>query len=306
MEILRLLESIRTPFGDLFFSAITHLGEETLLILIGLLFFWCLDKRRGYYILTVGFLGTVLNQFLKLTFRIPRPWVRDPDFTIVESARAEATGYSFPSGHTQTAVGVFGCIARSEKKRWPQILCLLACILVPLSRMYLGVHTPADVLVSLAVALLLVLVLYPAVMKSMERPGGLRPVLAILSVLSLAFLLYAHLWPFPADIDADNLASGMKNAWKILGCLQGLWIAYEMDQRYLQFDTKAIWWAQILKLILGLIPLLLIKSLLKEPLYQLFDGSYLADGVRYLLIVIFAGCIWPLTFPWFAGLGQKK
>lgn len=304
MEFLHLLEGIRTPVGDAFFSTVTHLGEETVLILIGLLFFWCLDKKQGYYILTVGFLGTVINQFLKLTFRIPRPWVRDPDFTIVESARAEATGYSFPSGHAQTAVGVFGCIARSNKQRWLRILCILACVLVPLSRMYLGVHTPADVLVSMVVALVLIFALYPAVMKAMDRPSGLRPVLAVLSILSLAFLFFAYLWPFPGDIDQHNLESGMKNAWKILGCLEGLWIAYEMDQRYLHFDTKAVWWAQILKLILGLIPLLLIKSLLKEPFYALFDGSFVADGVRYLLMVIFAGCIWPLTFPWFAKLGK--
>ena len=306
MGVLHFLEGIRTPFGDWFFSTITHLGEETVLILIGLLFFWCLDKKKGYYIMVVGFLGTVMNQFLKLSFRIPRPWVRDPEFTIVESARAEATGYSFPSGHTQTSVGVFGCIAKVVKTSWVRLLCVLACILVPLSRLYLGVHTPADVLVSIGVALLLILILHPAIMKSMERPNGLRPVMAILILISLAYLLFAYLWPFPADIDQENLASGMKNAWKILGCLEGLWIAYEMDQKYLHFDTKAVWWAQALKLILGLIPLLLIKSLLKDPLYALFDGGYLADCVRYLFIVLFAGCIWPLTFPWFSKLGQKK
>ena len=50
--------------------------------------------------MTVGFFGTLVNQFLKLVCRVPRPWVRDPNFTIVEAARADATGYSFPSGHT--------------------------------------------------------------------------------------------------------------------------------------------------------------------------------------------------------------
>ena len=92
MEFLRLLEGLRTPVGDAFFSFITHLGEETIFIVAGLLFFWCINKKQGYFILTVGFLGTIINNFLKLVFRIPRPWVRDPEFTIVESARAEATG----------------------------------------------------------------------------------------------------------------------------------------------------------------------------------------------------------------------
>ena len=112
MAFLKLLESIRTPFLDTFFSLITLFGEETLFILVGLLFFWCIDKKEGFFLLCVGLMGTVINQALKLFFRIPRPWVRDPSFTIVESAREAATGYSFPSGHTQTSVGVYGGIAR--------------------------------------------------------------------------------------------------------------------------------------------------------------------------------------------------
>ena len=92
MKLLYLLEGIRTPFGDTFFSLITHLGEETLFIVAGLLFFWCINKYEGYFQLAVGLSGTVINQFLKLVFRIPRPWVKDENFTIVESARAEATG----------------------------------------------------------------------------------------------------------------------------------------------------------------------------------------------------------------------
>ena len=146
MAFLRFLEGIRTPIGNVFFSTVTHLGEETIFILVGLLFFWCISKKQGYFILSVGFLGTVMNQFLKLVFRIPRPWVRDPEFTIVESARAEATGYSFPSGHTQSSVGVFGSIARITGNKVLRILCIAACVLVPLSRLYLGVHTPADVI----------------------------------------------------------------------------------------------------------------------------------------------------------------
>ena len=76
-----------------------------------------IDKKQGYFILAVGFLGTIINQFLKLIFRIPRPWVQNPEFTLVESARAEATGYSLPSGHTQNGVGVFGSVARVNKNK---------------------------------------------------------------------------------------------------------------------------------------------------------------------------------------------
>ncbi len=296
MEFLRFLESIRTPIGDAFFSAVTHMGEETIFILVGLLFFWCIDKKKGYFLLSVGFMGTVINQFLKLWFRIPRPWVKDPNFTIVESARAEATGYSFPSGHTQTSVGMYGGIARVCKNTWVRIVCILLCILVPLSRMYLGVHTPADVGVSIVVALVLIFVLYPVVNKVIEKPKYMRIYFAVLIGLAAVFLAFVLLYPFPADIDMHNYESGVKNAYKILGCILGLWVAYEVDERFIHFETKGKWWVQILKLIPGLLILLAIKSGLKEPLYALLNGSFIADGIRYFLLTAVAGGVWPMTF----------
>lgn len=305
MEFLRFLEGLRTPIGDAFFSAVTHLGEETIFILVGLLFFWCVNKKQGYFILSVGFMGTVINQFLKLTFRIPRPWVRDPEFTIVESARAEATGYSFPSGHTQSSIGVFGSIARITKNKLLRGLCIAACILVPLSRMYLGVHTPADVIVSTIVAIILIFVLYPVINKIYDSPKGMRLFLLSMTILSGLFLIYVLVYPFPADIDPHNLESGIKNAYKILGCILGLWVSYEIDQKYIHFETSGVWWSQILKLVLGLIPLLGIKALLKSPLYALFDGNYIADCVRYFLMVLFAGSVWPLTFSFWKKLGKS-
>ena len=115
MELLYWFESIRMPILDTLMSLITHLGEETFFMVAALYVFWCVDKRRGYYLLSVGFAGTLVSQWLKIACRIPRPWVRDPNFTIVESARAQAGGYSFPSGHTQSAVGWCSPCTRSSR-----------------------------------------------------------------------------------------------------------------------------------------------------------------------------------------------
>ena len=306
MSILYFFEGLRTPVLDSFFSAVTHLGEETIFIVVGLLLFWCINKKQGYFVLAVGLMGTVINQFLKMAFRIPRPWVRDPEFTIVESARAEATGYSFPSGHTQAAVGVFGSIARMVKKTWVRVACIVICVLVPLSRMYLGVHTPADVGVSTVVALVLIFVLYPVVNRAVENKRQMRMLMLLMAAVAAANLLFVSLYPFPADVDVENLAHGVSSAWKMLGCILGLWVAYEVDEKYTHFETKAVWWAQGLKLVIGLVPILAIKAGLKAPLQALFAGAPLADGIRYFLLVVAAGAVWPLTFRWFAKLGKKK
>lgn len=305
MSFLRLLESIRTPFGESFFSLITHLGEETIFIVVGLLFFWCINKKQGYYILSVGFIGTVINQFLKLLFRVPRPWVKDYDFTIVESARAEATGYSFPSGHTQSAIGVFGSIARISKIPLVKGICIVLCILVPYSRMYLGVHTPADVLVSVVASIVLIFGLYPIVNKAVDDPKKMRIFMLTMTLLATAYLTFVLLYKFPVDVNVENLEHGIENAYKILGCILGLWLSYEVDIRYINFDTKGKWWIQLIKLIPGLLILILIKSGLKAPLNSLFGGNQIADGIRYFVICVFAGCIWPATFKLINKLDKK-
>ncbi|MEE1075415.1 MAG: phosphatase PAP2 family protein [Acutalibacteraceae bacterium] len=305
MSFLRFLEGLRNPVCDAFFSTVTHLGEETFFIVFGLIFFWCINKKEGYYLLSIGFIGTIVNQFLKLWFRVPRPWVKDKDFTIVEAAKAEATGYSFPSGHTQSSVGVFGGIARFNKKLWIRIICILACVLVPLSRMYLGVHTPADVLVSVALSLILVFGLYPLIQKCFYNTKIMRILLISMVVLSAGLLAFVLFYNFPSDVDLENLSSGIKNAYKMLGCTLGIYIAFEIDNKFINFDTSGSLISQILKFVLGLIPLIGIKEGLRFPLNAIFGGSYLADGVRYLLIVLFAGCVWPLTFKWFAKIGRK-
>ncbi|MEG0833270.1 MAG: phosphatase PAP2 family protein, partial [Oscillospiraceae bacterium] len=101
MEILRALEGIRTAFFDKIMAVVTYLGDEAVFLVIVLFVLWCVDKKWGIRLLFLGLSGNVINQLLKAVFCVPRPWIIDPQFTIVESARAGAGGYSFPSGHTQ-------------------------------------------------------------------------------------------------------------------------------------------------------------------------------------------------------------
>lgn len=303
MEFLRLLEEIRTGWLNGIMLAITHLGSEIIFLAVALIFFWCVDKTRGYYLMSVGFVGTILNQFLKLFCRIPRPWVQDPQFTIVEQARAGADGYSFPSGHTQSAVGTYGSIAYTSRKRWVQVLCVAIAALVAFSRMYLGVHTPMDVGVSVVIGVVLIFALRPLFYK--ENGKYIPWMLGFMTVLAVGFLLYVECNPFPGDMDGENLASGMKNAYTLLGALLGMIVVYMVDEKWLHFPIKAVWWAQLLKLVLGIALVLGVKTLLTQPMTSLF-GYYWGRLVRYFLTVVTAGCLWPLTFPWFSSLGNKS
>ncbi len=299
MELLYWFESIRCPALDTIMSLVTHLGEETFFMVAALYVFWCVDKRRGYYLLSVGFVGTLVNQWLKIVCRVPRPWVRDPNFTIVESARVEAAGYSFPSGHTQSAVGWMGGVARFTGRWWVRVLCIAAALAVAVSRMYLGVHTPADVGVSLVVALVLVFALYPLVESTLWFPKRLYLILAGMLALSLAFVGFVEFYPFPADVDGANLAAAVKNAYSMAGAVAGVLVVSVFDNRVLQFPNRAPWWGQAVKLAGGLALVVLVRSLLKDPLLALFGGHAAAHAVRYFLIVLTAGGVWPVTFRFF-------
>lgn len=301
MEFLYFLEGIRNPFLDQVMLLITHLGEETVFLVAALIMLWCVDKRKGYYLLTVGFVGTIASQFMKLWFRIPRPWVLDENFTIVEAARAEAGGYSFPSGHSQSSVGTFGSIAASVNKKWIRIPSIALAVLVPLSRMYLGVHTPADVLVGAAISVVLIFGFRPLVLRNTDR--NLPALLLVMTLLSGAYLAFIHLYRFPVDIDPANLHSGTQNAYTLMGSLLGFLVVYIVDRKWLNFSLDAVWWAQILKLILGLLIVLAVKSGLKVPLNMLC-GELFGRMIRYFFVVLTAGVVWPLTFKWFARLGR--
>lgn len=299
MELLYWFETIRTPALDAAMSLVTRLGEETFFMVAALFVFWCVDKRRGYYLLAVGFTGTLINQWLKIVCRVPRPWVRDPHFTIVESARDGAAGYSFPSGHTQSAVGVFGGVARFTRRWWLRCVCLVLLVLVSVSRMYLGVHTPADVGVSFAVTAVLVLLLYPLIESTLWFPGRMYVILGVLLGASAAFVAFVELFPFPADVDGANLAGAVKNAWSMAGAVGGMLLACLFDNRLLQFPNRAPWWGQLVKLLGGLVLVVLVKSLLKAPLLALCGGHQAAHALRYFLMVLTAGALWPMTFRFF-------
>ena len=306
MDILYALEKIRTPFWNGVMSAVTQLGGEVIFIVAAVGGFWGVSKWEGYYLMTIAFCGTVLNQFLKLICRVPRPWVRDPNFTIVESARAEATGYSFPSGHTQNAIGLFGGMARWGGRRWVRLGLTALALVIAFSRMYLGVHTPADVGVSLVLAAALVLGLYPLMRRAQEKPRYMGYVLAAMLVVSGAFVVFVETCGFPADMDAENLASGIGNAWKMLGAVAGMTLAWLLDRRYIHFETQAVWWVQVIKVAVGMALLLAIKSGLKAPLLALLGHEGLAGGVRYFLLVLVAGAVWPLVFRPMSKWGKGK
>ena len=311
MEILKALESIRNPVLNWIMQAFTFLGEETVFMVLAIILFWCVDKWKGYYLLTTGFLGTIPSQTMKLIWRVPRPWVRDPSFTVVESAQSGATGYSFPSGHTQGATCTFLGIARTTKRSWLRWIMIVVVLLVGFSRMYLGAHYPSDVVVGLVLGVGAVLLMYPIIRKARESVKFMYGFLFVMLLLTLGYLAYVLLYPFPAEVrlmdpvtKSSNWVDGLKNGWTLLGCVLGLIVSYTADRKT-NFSEQAPLLGQICKTVLGLAILVGLRVVLKK-LFGLISDDLYWNALRYFCMVVFAGAIWPLTFPLWQKLGAKK
>jgi len=280
-------------------------------MVLALVLFWCVDKWKGYYLLSTGFLGTILSQAMKLICRVPRPWVRDPGFTVVESAKAGATGYSFPSGHTHGATCSFGGIARMTKRTWLRWAMAGLIVLIGFSRMYLGAHYPSDVGVGLLVGLAVVLILYPILQRAKDNVRVMYGFLGVMLLLSLGYLFFVRFVKFPADayeIDVNtktsNYVNALKNAWSLLGSLLGMIAAFTVDQKT-KFSEQAPLPGQICKVVLGLAILFGIRVGLKS-LFGMISDALFWDALRYFAMVFFVGGVWPLSFPFWAKLGAKK
>lgn len=171
--------------------------------------------------------------------------------------------------------------------------------------MYLGVHTPYDVGVSAVVALVLIFGLYPLFKKCENNPKLMYIVLGVMTLFVLSFMCFVEFYNFPDNVDVNNYNSALKNAYTLLGCMVGLIVIYTLDLKFIKFETDASFGFQILKAVFGIILVVLVKELTRSPLESLIGNELIARSVRYFLVVITGGALWPLTFKYFKRCVKK-
>ena len=295
MAMLRSIADLRTPFFNGLMSALTWLGEEMAFIVIGVIILWCIDKKFGYRFLFMYMAGTAVTQVLKAIFMIPRPWQLDPEFKIVESAREGASGYSFPSGHTQSAVLMYGGIARKLKRNWAYIAACALILLVGFSRMYLGVHTLLDVGVSLVTGILVIALCEFIFNRFGDGIRTYAIASGIVALVSLGLIVFIMTYCAKRGLDPSQV----KDACVLFGTAFGLFAGSIVEKRFINFDTRASVWMQIVKAIVGIALILALRIGLKAVLSKI-SASPLTDCVRYFVMSFFAIAVYPLLFKLFS------
>ena len=288
INFLKNLASIRNPFLDTLIQLITRLGEELIIFAVICVFYWCVSKRFAYRLGFTFFASGIAVQGLKITFKINRPWVIDPTFKPVGTAIEAATGYSFPSGHTQSATALYGTIALTVKKLWVRIVALLAVAAVAFSRLYLGVHTYFDVTVSLILTFAIAFILCKFC-DFITSDENVLPVFIILAALSVFLAVYSFIlanvgYCDPAQIDG---------CFKTGGAGLGFALGYYIEKRFIGFDPKeGSVPFQLVKFVIGVLGALFFKSVLK----LIVPSLLIFDFIRYFLTVFWVVALYPYLF----------
>lgn len=292
MDFLNFLAQYRTPAGDAFFQAVTYCAQELLVVAFICWFFWCGRKNLAYKLGFSFFLSGLTVQGLKIFCRIPRPWVLDPDFKAVPSALPGATGYSFPSGHTQSATSFLTALAFETRRRFLKFFCVLGFLLVGFSRMYLGVHTPKDVLTSMAITLILtslVCVFWHHFENDTSHDAAISLALACLSLVLLVcdFLLVRS-----GLLDVSNAL----DCCKACGAGLAFSIGFYLERRFIRFQAPESLRGKLIRFLAGVS----VAMILEFGLKYLLPASMPAAWLRYFLIVIWILAVYPWLFTRFA------
>ena len=263
-QILNFLVSIRNDFLTTFFMSITILAEKTFLIVILSVLYWCVNKEKGKRLAWFVLFGSASNGLVKNIVRMPRPY----EVGVGKPLRVEtATSYSFPSGHTQSVTSFWTGSMLILKTKASVILGSVMIILTALSRLYLGVHWPMDVLGAIGFGVIFV---YFA-NQMMDEKGTFHKwhVLGS-SILCLVLLI------LPVDEDFYNAGAAL---W-------GLCLGVFLEQQYVKFEVSSELKINLKRLGVGLLGVVLIYIGISKGLPHLKGVSMIKNALVILWVAL--------------------
>lgn len=281
LAILRFFENLRSDFLTFFACAFTLFGETVFLIALVCLLYWLYDKSLGEKLVVVSFSSMCLNGLLKNVVARPRPFVNGGISRVeIHSPLLSTTTlepyHSFPSGHSQLGAGMFFTSAFHFRKKILWIVFSLCALFVMLSRLYLGVHYPSDVLVGGALGALFAC-LWEWVLKKAEKSKYY-----IIAGFALLSILFSALAP-------------SKRLIELCGCCVAAAICLPVENNFIRFENQPSFKKKLLRLALGLSCVGVVFggfSVLPFAFLELWGWKF----VKYFLTVITGALLVPYLF----------
>jgi membrane-associated phospholipid phosphatase len=277
-----------SPTLDAPFKVLTLMGNEKFYLVFFPLIYWCVDRRLGARLIVLFLLSSSLNALAKEWAGQPRPFQYDP----VVQKLWHAGGGGFPSGHTQSAVVIWGYLASQSRRVWLWVAAGVLVVLIPLSRVYLGVHFPTDLLGGYVIGAGL-LVLYLRFEPGIEAWLVDRNVPVQLGA-ALAFpCVILFLSPSVDEYQIKTTAS-----------IMGMGAGFVVERKWIRFDSGGIWWKRATRLLVGMV----IMVALRQGFGHLEAGTdhELVFGfVRYVILGIGGALVAPWVFV-SIGLAERR
>ena len=299
MDILLFFQSIRSDILTMIFTMFTICTETMAVVLIAAIMYWCVDKKCGQRLLFAITGSITINSGLKNFFKVERPIGSEG----LESLRTStATGYSFPSGHTQTATTVWVSIMEYFRRRWVIVLGIIMMLGAGVSRLYLGVHWPTDVLGGLILGIVISLV-FVKLFDYIDENKAYYILFLILIVFAVGVYFLA----------GEELV-------KSFGMYTGFILGYIVEDNFVDFSTekskrktsiftstkaKLKMTTRVFRFLVGIISLGLVYLLLKYISVELFSNStefvlLIVDYIRYTIVAFWGVGAVPFLFKIFS------
>jgi membrane-associated phospholipid phosphatase len=291
----------------------SFMGSELFYIFLLPVIYWSIDSALGLRIGFILLFNTWLNEFLKILFHDPRPYW----YSTEVKAYASEISFGLPSGHAQTAVAVWGMIAYYVKRPWVWVVSVALMILIGLSRIFLGVHFPTDVLAGWLIGGILLfcfIKFWDPVAAWLNRLSFAQQILVaflvsmgFIGTMQLAIFLLGD-WKIPQEwlVNAavafpDGPAPDPLNINTVVsmaGILFGLSLGLAWTTRRGGFSTDGTFLQRCARILIGLIGLLILyvglklifpsgKELLPTTLRYLrygLVGAWVSAGAPWLFI----------------------
>ena len=167
--IYEIIKHIRCDFFDIFFKTITYLGNTLPVVIITITLLIYLNKEDRIILGSSMIITLCVNQLIKYLVKRPRPPLEERLIT--------QGGYSFPSGHSMMALCLYGVLIyfvvtkiKSKKKQIVfTILLSLIILLIGISRIYVRVHYPSDVVGGFLITITILVINISLLKKYIEK-----------------------------------------------------------------------------------------------------------------------------------------
>ena len=298
LDILMYLQSIRNELLTGIFTFFTICTEVPVITVLTAMLYWCINKKAGQRILFALAGSLNINVAVKNIVKMPRPIGTKG---LISLRTQTATGYSFPSGHTQTATTFWTSMITQFKNIWIYIIGILMILGAGISRLYLAVHWPMDVIVGWILGIILS-ILFIKLFDYIDNSKNYY----ILVIIMLIFGVCTYF-------------VGGEDFYKLFGLYSGFALGYMVEDTYISFSTenkqrKNIFSkstskiegtkGKILRFIIGIISLLIVYLIFKniENTFMIGQNEEIINIFKYLkytIIVFWGVAIAPALFKLF-------